>query len=83
MTLYAIAPPEPRADRRGVPSAAAVPTMPLARVRQVIGRLLDRINTVQSLFWALTLLIFATAFISRRPRRARPYWRRSISAFRQ
>lgn len=32
-------------------------------VEQVIGRLLSRIKTVQSLFWALTLLIFATAFI--------------------
>jgi solute carrier family 13 (sodium-dependent dicarboxylate transporter), member 2/3/5 len=161
VTLYAIAPPEPRADWRGVPSAVAGPTMPVARVRQIvavivlafsavliflaidgltmpmrltlavfvaaitawtilelpdtpvalagaailpvvgaidegvlyrslgneivwlmlaafvvaavlrqvgvveqiIGRLLGRINTVRSLFWVLTLLIFATAFI--------------------
>lgn len=32
-------------------------------IEQVIGRLLARLNTVQNLFWALTFLIFATAFI--------------------
>lgn len=32
-------------------------------VEQVIARLLARLNTVQSLFWTLTLLIFATAFV--------------------
>jgi len=32
-------------------------------VEQIIGRLLARLNTVKSLFWVLTLLIFATAFI--------------------
>lgn len=161
MTLYAIVPPEPHADRRGEPPLAPEPSMPLARVKQivaaivltfsamliflaidgltmpmrltlavfvaaiaawtilglpdtpvalagaailpvvgaidedvlyrslgndivwlmlaafvvagvlrqvgvvehVISRLLARLNTVQSLFWALTLLVFATAFI--------------------
>ncbi|MCJ8052840.1 anion permease [Shinella curvata] len=161
MTLYAIAPPAPHADRRGEPSPICEPVVPLARVRQIvaavvlifsamliflaidgltlpmrltlavfvativawtildlpdtpvalagaamlpivgavdeavlyrslgndivwlmlaafvvagvlrqvgvveqiIGRLLARLNTVKSLFWVLTLLIFATAFV--------------------
>lgn len=32
-------------------------------INQIIGRLLARLGTVRGLFWALTLLIFATAFI--------------------
>ena len=32
-------------------------------IEQVIGRLLARLDTVRSLFWGLTLLIFSTAFV--------------------
>lgn len=32
-------------------------------IEQLIRRLLVRLNTVQSLFWGLTLLIFSTAFV--------------------
>lgn len=37
MALYAIAPPDPHADRRGEPSPISVPAMPLARVKQLVA----------------------------------------------
>ncbi len=37
MALYAIAPPGPHADRRGEPSPMLEPSMPLARVKQIVA----------------------------------------------
>lgn len=37
MALYAIVPPEPHADRRGEPSPAAEPAVPLTRVKQIVA----------------------------------------------
>lgn len=37
MALYAIAPPGPHADRRGEPSPTLEPSMPLARVKQIVA----------------------------------------------
>lgn len=37
MALYAIVPPGPHADRRGEPSPITEPSMPLARVKQIVA----------------------------------------------
>jgi sodium-dependent dicarboxylate transporter 2/3/5 len=37
VALFAIAPPDPHADRRGEPSPISVPAMPLARVKQLVA----------------------------------------------
>lgn len=69
MALYAIAPPAPHADRRGEPSPAVAPTMPLARVKQIVAAIVLAFSAILiflaidglTLPMRLTLAVFVAA----------------------
>lgn len=69
MALYAIAPPDPHADRRGEPSPISVPAMPLARVKQLVAAIVLAFSAMLiflaidglTMSMRLTLAIFVAA----------------------